>query len=151
MGAAVWLFAEKLNNLDGLSLRTERNLISQRECFIGTFSPEVMTLDRCLFPTPGNEPAILQTAKSAMLGIRRIDSDVCMVNPIWEIQLEREQLRSAGPFEISLQQDPQHRECLKISGLKDEKGSKVSANSASLRLRTMITDQYWLDTGSFDL
>ncbi|PKL49950.1 MAG: hypothetical protein CVV42_04635 [Candidatus Riflebacteria bacterium HGW-Riflebacteria-2] len=151
MGAAVWLFAERLNNLDDLSLRTERSLISQRECFIGTFSPEVMTLDRCLFPTPGNEPAVLQTAKSSMLGLRRIDSDVCMVNPIWEVQLERDQLRSAGPFEISLQQDPQHRECLKITGIKDEKGSKVTANAASLRLRTMITDQYWLDTGSFDL
>ena len=151
MGAAVWLFAEKLNNLDGLSLRTESSMISQRECFIGTFSHEVMTLDRCLFPTPGKEPAILQTAKSAMLGIRRIDSEVCMVNPIWEVQLDRDQLKSSGPFEISLTQDPLHRECLKISGVKDEKGSKVSSNAASLRLRTMINDQYWLDTGSFDL
>ncbi|EKD84363.1 MAG: hypothetical protein ACD_39C00093G0001 [uncultured bacterium] len=94
---------------------------------------------------------MLQTAKSAMLGIRRIDSDVCMVNPIWEVLLDRDQLKSSGPFEVSLTQDPLHRECLKISGIKDEKGSKVSTNAASLRLRTMINDQYWLDTGSFDL
>ena len=151
MGAAVWLFAEKLNNLDGLSLRTERSLINQRECFIGTFSPEVMTLYRCLFPTPGNEPALLQTAKSAMLGIRRIDSEVCMVNPIWELQLDRDLLKNPGPFEISLTQDPLHRECLKVTGVKDEKGSKLNTSAATLRLRTMIADQYWLDTGSFDL
>lgn len=151
MGAAVWLFAEKLNNLDDMSLRTYSNLINQRECFIGTFSPEVMTLENCLFPTQGETPATLITSKTTMLGMRRIDSDICMVNPIWEVKLDRDKLKSNGPFEILLEQEQQHRECLKIAGIKDEKGNKVIDNPAELRLRTMVTDQYWLDTGSFDL
>lgn len=151
MGAAVWLFSEKINNLDGLSLQTDSSMIKQRECFIGTFSPEVMTMDKCLFPTPGSEPGQLQTTKSALLGMRRIDSEVCLVNPIWELVLDRSQLKGTGPVTVSLSQDANHRECLTISGIKDESGARCSNNAASLRLRTMIADQYWLDTGCFDL
>ncbi len=151
MGAAVWLFAEKLNNLDGLSLQTDNSMIKQRECFIGTFSPEVMTMDTCLFPTPGTEPAMLQTSKSSLLGTRRIDSEVCLVNPLWEVVIDREQMQGPGPFTIKLTQDQDHRECLKISEVLDEKGSRCKSDSAQLRLRTMVNDQYWLDTGCFDL
>lgn len=151
MGAVVWLFAEKLNNLDGLSLTTDSSMIRKRECFIGTFSPEVMTMTRSLFPTPGNEPAILETSRSSMLGIRRIDSEVCLVNPIWEVVLDRDQLKGNGPFQIKLVQDPENRECFTISELKDESGKKCDVELAKLNLRTMIADQYWLDTGCFDL
>jgi hypothetical protein len=151
MGAVVWLFAEKLNNLDGLSLTTDGSQIRQRECFIGTFSPEVMTLTQSLFPTPGNEPAVLETSRSTMLGIRRIDSEVCLVNPIWEISLDREQLMGNGPFQIKLEQDQNNRECLKVVELKNEAGNKCHANLAKLSLKTMVEDQYWLDTGCFDL
>jgi len=151
MGAAVWLFSEKINNLEGLSLQTDNSMIRQRECFIGTFSPEVMTMENCIFPTPGSEPGILQTSKSAFLGMRRIDSAVCLVNPIWELTIDRNQLKGSGPFSVSLSQDPAHRECLSITGIKDESGAKCNINSAGLRLKTMITDQYWLDTGCFDL
>ncbi len=151
MGAAVWLFSEKINNLDGLSLQTDNSMIRQRECFIGTFSAEAMTMDKCLFPTPGSEPAMLQTSKSAMLGMRRIDSDVCLVNPIWELTLDRNQLKGTGPFAISLSQDQNHRECLSIAGIKDETGAKCNSNAATLKLRTMLADQYWLDTGCFEL
>lgn len=151
MGATVWLFAEKINNLDGLSLKTDSSLIRQRECFIGTFSREVMTMDTSLFPTPGNDPATLQVSKSALLGIRRIDSEVCLVNPIWELALDRERLKGNGPFAVALSQNHEHRECLTIVGLKDGAGNKCNADHAKLRLRTMIDDQYWLDTGCFDL
>lgn len=151
MGAAVWLFSEKINNLEGLSLKTDNSMIRQRECFIGTFSREVMTMDKCLFPTPGNDAAILQASKSALLGMRRINSEVCLVNPIWELVLDRNQLKGNGPFSVSLSQDPNHRECLSIAGIKDESGSRCNPDHAQLRLRTMIDDQYWLDTGCFDL
>jgi hypothetical protein len=151
MGAVVWLFAEKLNNLDGMSLTTDSSLIKKRECFIGTFSPEVLTLTSSLFPTPGDDPALLQTSGTTMLGIRRIDSQVCLVNPLWEVCLDRENLRGNGPFSIKLTQDPNNRECLEVSEIRDESGNKCHSNLANLRLKTMITDQYWLDTGCFDL
>ena len=151
MGAVVWLFAEKLNNLEGLSLTTNNDLIRQRECFIGTFAPEVMTLNQQLFPTPGNQQALLETTKSALLGIRRIDSEVCLVNPTWEISLDRDQLQGNGPFTVSLAQDPNNRECLQVTELKDENGNKCIPSLARLNLRTMIDEQYWLDTGCFDL
>ena len=151
MGAVVWLFAEKLSNLDGLHLVTDTTLIKQRECFIGPFSSEVMTLTSSLFPTPGNEPATLETSRSTMLGIRRIDSEVCLVNPIWEINLDREKLKSNGPFKIRLNQDQNNRECLSITEVRDENDRKISSDTAKLSLRTMISDQYWLDTGCFDL
>ncbi len=151
MGAVVWLFAEKLRNLDGLSLTTNSDMIRQRECFIGTFSPEVLTLEQSLFPTPGNEPAILATSRSTMLGVRRIDSKVCLVNPLWQIELDREQTNGNGPFQVSLAQDENNRECLAIADIKDENGRKCNKTLAKLNLRTMIDDQYWLDTGCFDL
>jgi hypothetical protein len=151
MGAVVWLFAEKLNNLDGLSLTTDNSMIKQRECFIGPFDKEVMTLEKSLFPTDGNTPASMFATKSTLLGVRRIDSNVCMVNPIWELNLDRNQLKGAGPFEIKIAQDQSHRECLSIVELKDEKGTRCKVEHAQLNLRTMINDQYWLDTGCFDL
>ena len=151
MGAAVWLFAEKLACLDGLSLHTDNSMIKQRECFIGTFTREAMTIDQCLFPTPGTESANLQLSKTSLLGIRRVDSDVCMVNPLWEVSLDREQLKSSGPFVVKLSQDHNNRECLNVVELLDEKGAKCNAKLAQLKLRTMISDQYWLDTGCFDL
>ncbi|GAB4268368.1 MAG: virulence factor SrfB [Candidatus Rifleibacteriota bacterium] len=151
MGAVVWLFAEKLNNLDGLSLTTDNSMIRRRECFIGTFSPEVMTLTQSLFPTPGDEPATLETNRSVLLGIRRIDSEVCMVNPIWEVVLNKERLKANGPFKIKLSQDQNNRECLSVIEVLDENGKKCNVDSVRLRLRTMLADQYWLDTGCFDL
>jgi hypothetical protein len=151
MGAVVWLFAEKLANLDGLNLTTDNSLIKQRECYIGTFSPEVMTLTQSLFPTPGNEPASLTASRTTLLGIRRIDSSVCMVNPIWQIAIDRDQLKGNGPYQIKLGQDQSHRECLSVIELRDESGSKCDKDLAKLSLRTMIDDQYWLDTGCFDL
>lgn len=151
MGAAVWLFSEKLNSLEGLSLRTDGSLIKQRECFIGTFAREAMTIDKCLFPTSGGDPALLQVSKNSLLGIRRIDSEVCMVNPLWEISLEREQLKGNGPFVVKLAQDQNNRECLNVLELQDENGRKCDSKLAQLKLRTMISDQYWLDTGCFEL
>jgi len=151
MGAAVWLFSEKLRNLEGLILNTDSSSIQKRECFIGSFSPEQLTIDRLVFPAPDGKTGIIETNKSAFLGIRRIDSPVCLVNPLWEIVLDRDRLKGAGPFKVRLQQDPNQRECLTVSGMEDERGAKVDARLAGLRLRTMITDQYWLDTGCFDL
>jgi len=151
MGGAVWLFAEKLNCLDGLNLRTDSSLIGQRECFIGTFNREAMTIDNCLFPTPGAESAHLQLGRTAALGIRRIDSDVCMVNPIWEVNLDTEAIKNSGPFTVKLSQDHNNRECLSIAELIDAAGNKCNIRAANLRLRTMVADQYWLDTGCFDL
>ncbi len=149
MGAAVWLFAEKLNCLEGLSLTTDSSLIGQRECFIGTFGREAMTIEQCLFPGAG--PAQLQVGKAAMLGIRRIDSDVCMVNPLWEINLDREALKGNGSYTVKLSQNAANRECLTIVEVLDENGAKCNARNVQLRLRTMVSDQYWLDTGCFDL
>lgn len=151
MGAVVWLFAEKLNNLDGLNLTTDNSMIRQRECFIGTFSPEVLTLNQSLFPTPGKEPAVLETARNIMLGVRRIDSEVCLVNPIWEVCLNRDQLKGNGPCKIRLAQDQNNRECLSVVEIRDEKGNRCNSDAVRLNLRTMLTDQYWLDTGCFDL
>jgi len=151
MGGAVWLFAEKLNCLDGMNLATDGSLIRQRECFIGTFARETMNIEQCLFPTPGSVPAQLQVSKSSMLGIRRIDSDVCMVNPLWELVLDADSLKGTGPYVVKLNQDNSNRECLTVAELLDAKGIKCNQKSAQLRLRTMVSDQYWLDTGCFDL
>ncbi|MBF0546962.1 MAG: virulence factor SrfB [Candidatus Riflebacteria bacterium] len=148
MGAAVWLFSEKLRNLDGLNLITDPDSIQERKCFIGTFSPEDLKIDQMVFPSANG---VVETNKSALLGIRRVDSEVCPVNPIWELLLDRENLKGQGPFKVKLVQDPKQRECLSIEGLEDERGTKVDSRLAKLRLRTMIADQYWLDTGSFDL
>ncbi|HPT46176.1 MAG TPA: virulence factor SrfB, partial [Candidatus Rifleibacterium sp.] len=151
MGGAVWLFAEKLNCLDGMNLVTDNSLIRQRECFIGTFARETMNIEQCLFPTPGSVQAQLQVSKSSMLGIRRIDSEVCMVNPLWELVLDSDSLKGAGPYVVKLKQDNNNRECLTVAELLDAKGVKCNQKSAQLRLRTMVSDQYWLDTGCFDL
>jgi hypothetical protein len=151
MGAAVWLFSEKLGNLEGLSLSTDNTSIQSRECYIGTFAPELLTINQMVFPTPDGKNGVVETNTSALLGVRRIDSEVCLVNPIWELTLDRENLRGAGPFTVKLAQDPKQRECLTITGMEDERGAKADSRLARLRLRTMVSDQYWLDTGCFDL
>ncbi|HNV71842.1 MAG TPA: virulence factor SrfB, partial [Candidatus Ozemobacteraceae bacterium] len=151
VGAAVWLFAEQLRNLDGLTLSTDGELIRKRECFIGTFSPEVMTIDQQLFPTPEQQPASLEISKNALLGMRCIDASICPVNPIWELALNRDFVKSAGALKVRLTQDPNQRECLTVAGIEDERGSKVDPRAVVLKLRSMVSDQYWLDTGCFDL
>jgi hypothetical protein len=151
MGAVVWLFAEKLQNLDSMSLKTNSNMVKQRECFIGPFSPEVLTLEHSLFPTPGDEPAILDTSGSIMLGVRRIDSKVCLVNPLWQISIDKSQTHGDGPYRLKLAQDPNNRECLSVVEIKNEKDQKCPSSAAAMHLKTMVSNEYWLDTGCFDL
>ncbi|MFZ2956955.1 MAG: virulence factor SrfB [Candidatus Ozemobacteraceae bacterium] len=151
MGAAVWLFSECLKNLDGLALQTESGMIQQRECFIGTFSPQIMNLETTLFPSPAAAPAVLQTSGSTMLGVRRIDSKISPVNPLWQLTLDLQNIKGQAPFSVTLAQDPEHRECLTVTKLEDTNGTKCDVRCAKLRLRTMVDDQYWLDTGSFDV
>lgn len=147
VGAVVWLFAEKLKKLDGLSLTTDNQLIRQRECFIGTFLPEMMTLDQPLFPTEGNNTAKLSINRPTSIGIRKIDSQICMVNPVYELVPADAQ----QDLEVELRQREDHRDCLEIVKITNFKGARCSSNAVNLNLKTMVTDQYWIDTGSFDL
>ncbi|MBI3038378.1 virulence factor SrfB [bacterium] len=151
VGAAVWLFAEKLNNLDGLSLKTDRSRIVGQECFIGPFNPEAMTLKQKLFPNPNNQEVPFSLTKPVFLGSRRIDSDVCTVNPVWELSLDLKNLKSQGPFTVYLNQDPNSKQKISLSRIEDETKQSLDLKKATLRLRSMVTDQYWLDSGSFDL
>ena len=40
---------------------------------------------------------------------------------------------------------------VKILDLFDENGRKADKHAASLRLKTMVAEQYWIDTGCFEL
>ena len=86
-----------------------------------------------------------------MLGISRIDSSLCMVNPIWEITLDKEKLKRRGPFTLVLAQNEYNRETVEISDVFDENSRKADKQGISLNLKTMVSDQYWLDTGCFDI
>jgi hypothetical protein len=151
VGAAVWLFSEQLKNLDGLALQTDSSLIKKRECFIGPYCAESQTISPLLFPAPDGKGNVLSVVKPVILGIRRVDSEVCLADPIWEVSIDQEQLKSPGPFVVHLKQDENRRECLAIARLEDEKGSPRDPRMANLSLRTMLSEQYWLDTGCFEL
>jgi len=149
VGAAVWLFAEKLNNLEGLSLTTDRTRIQKQECFIGTFNPEAMRISQMLFPAPANREVPLTVTRPVFLGSRRIDSELCTVNPIWEVTVECQGTHAVSPFTIYLKQSPQIKESLTLTRAEDSLKATIPASNASLRLRTMVSDRYWIDSGSF--
>ncbi|RCK80638.1 MAG: virulence factor SrfB [Candidatus Ozemobacter sibiricus] len=164
VGAAVWLFAERLNNLEGLSLTTDRSRILKQECFIGTFNPEAMRLDQLLFPTAPGREVPLTVTRPVFLGVRRIDSDLCTVNPLWEVAVDTGTHRSTGgsgsgqsrevaslapPFTVFLKQDPACKEKLMLTRAQDAARTVLPARLATLHLRTMVADQYWIDSGSF--
>ncbi|NLI74948.1 MAG: hypothetical protein GX442_00740, partial [Candidatus Riflebacteria bacterium] len=161
VGAAIWLFAGQLNNLDGLSLTTDRARIQQQECFIGTFNPEAMRINQLLFPTAGHREVPLTVTRPVFLGSRRIDSDLCTVNPLWEVAVTTDAAaqgtgRGNGappppppPYTVHLKQDPQCKETLVLTRAVDAQKTALPPRLASLRLRTMVSDQYWIDSGSF--
>jgi hypothetical protein len=125
-------------------------MIKQRECFIGTFIKDTLIMDNEMFPTNANA-ANLSVSKSAALGVRRVDSNLCMVNPLWEILIDNSKLKTNGPYTVMLAQDNNDREMVKILDLFDENGRKADKHAASLRLKTMVAEQYWIDTGCFEL
>ena len=151
VGALVWLFAEKLKKLEDISINSENSGIKQRECFIGTFIKDTKVMDHVLFPNDGGNTSKLEVNSTTMLGISRIDSSLCMVNPIWEITLDKEKLKSRGPFTLVLAQNEYNRETVEISDVFDENSRKADKQGISLNLKTMVSDQYWLDTGCFDI
>lgn len=151
VGATVWLFAEKMGTLEGLRLTTDNLRLKQRECYIGTFSPQLMTLNNALFPTEGETNAKISVSSNTPIGIRRIDSEICMVNPLYELIPKREILTSKGTIEVELKQNPEARECLEIASIRDTKGVRCPSDSVSIKLKTMVNEKYWLDTGSFDI
>ncbi len=151
VGAAVWLFSERLKNLDGLSLKTDGTLIQKRECFLGTYSHESQTISQLLFPAPQGDVSTLSIGKPVMIGIRRVDSDVCLADPIWEIGVDQKRIGTSGPVSVHLKQDPSNRECLAVARVEDDNGSVKDAKAVSLKLRTLVSEQYWLDTGCFEL
>lgn len=152
VGAAVWLFADKLKRLEEVAINSDSGKNSQRECFMGTFIKESITMDSQLFPTSdGGNIGRLSLAKTAILGIRKIDSPLCMVNPIWEISLDYEKLKSKGPFTLTLNQNQENCEIIEIKEIFDENSRKTDKQAVSVNLKTMVSDQYWLDTGCFDL
>lgn len=151
VGAAVWLFAEKLKRLESLSIRSENEMVKQRECFIGTFIKDTMTMNSVLFPAPSGNVTRINMSRSQMLGVRRIDSNLCMVNPLWEIVLDRTKLKGNGPFTLTLSQNGTNKEVIEVKEIFDENNRKDDKNAVSLNLRTMVSDQYWLDTGCFEL
>jgi hypothetical protein len=150
MGAAVWLYAERLKKLEAVSINSDNSMIKQRECFIGTFIKDTLIMDNEMFPTNANA-ANLSVSKSAALGVRRVDSNLCMVNPLWEILIDNSKLKTNGPYTVMLAQDNNDREMVKILDLFDENGRKADKHAASLRLKTMVAEQYWIDTGCFEL
>jgi len=151
VGAAIWLFAEKLNNLDGLSLKTDTSRIKDGECFIGSFNPQEMTINQLLFPNFSGSDASLTVNKQILLGTRRMDSDICQVNPLWEVRLDTHNIKSPGPYKVFFKQNAECREIVTLARVEDAARKPMDLKSAQIQLRTMINDQYWLDTGNFDL
>ena len=103
-----------------------------------------------MFPTNANA-ANLSVSKTAALGVRRVDSNLCMVNPLWEILIDNSKLKTNGPYTVMRAQDNNDREMVKITDLFDENGRKADKQAASLELKTMVSEQYWIDTGCFEL
>ncbi len=151
VGALVWLFADKLKKLEDISIHSENESTKKREYFIGTFIKDSMTMDNVLFPNASGNASKLEINKNSMLGIRKIDSSHCMVNPIWEISLDREKLKGSGPFTVVLAQNESNRENIEVTAVFDENSKKADKQAVSLNLKTMVSDQYWLDSGCFDL
>ena len=150
MGATVWLYAEKLKKLESVSISSDNSMIKQRECFIGTFIKDTLIMDKEMFPTEANV-ANLNLTKSAALGVRRVDSNLCMVNPLWEVQIDQSKLKSAGPYTLILIQDNNDREMVKATDFFDEMGRKADKHAVSIKLKTMVAERYWIDTGCFEL
>ena len=150
VGATIWLYAENLKKLDAVTITSDNTMIKQRECFIGTFVKDTLIMDKEMFPTDANVGK-LSISKLATLGVRRVDSKLCMVNPLWEIQIDSSKVRSEGPFTVMLAQDTNDREMVRITDLFDENNRKADKNAISLKLKTMVSEQYWIDTGCFEL
>ncbi|MBR4569908.1 MAG: virulence factor SrfB [Candidatus Riflebacteria bacterium] len=150
MGATVWLYAERLKKLEAVSINSDNSMIKQRECFIGTFIKDTLIMDNEMFPTNANA-ANLIVSKTAALGVRRVDSNLCMVNPLWEILIDNSKLKTNGPYTVMLAQDNNDREMVKVIDLFDENSRKADKHAVSLRLKTMVAEQYWIDTGCFEL
>ncbi|OIP23941.1 hypothetical protein AUK22_09240 [bacterium CG2_30_54_10] len=152
VGGAVWLFAERLRKLDGLNLQTNDDLVRNRECFLGTYRPEVMQIDRVLFPQPGGgSQAVIEISAPVQLGVRRIDVNVDLLNPLWDLRVKPEDIEKRGPMRVTLQQDAKAREVITVAKVEDAKGARLDPKLVELRLRTLATERYWLDTGTFDL
>ncbi|NLI79464.1 MAG: hypothetical protein GX442_23840 [Candidatus Riflebacteria bacterium] len=152
VGGAVWLFAERLRQLEGLTLATDDTAVRNRECFVGTYRPEVMQIDRQLFPTAAGQPqSVIELTGAVLLGARRVDVAVDLLNPLYELKVKPEEVEKRGPLRVTLQQDPKAREVLTVSRVEDQKGARLDVKLAELRLRTMASERYWLDTGTFDL
>lgn len=149
-GATIWLYAEKLKKLEALSISSDNSMIKQRECFMGTFIKDTLIMDKQIFPTETNS-GNLSLTKSAAIGVRRVDSNLCMVNPLWEIKIDGDKLKSKGPFTLMIAQDNSDKEMIKVTDLFDENNRKADKNAVSLKLKTMVSEQYWIDTGCFEL
>ncbi len=152
VGGAVWVFAEQLRQLEGLVLQTDDTAVRHRDCFLGTYRPEVMQIDRQLFPTAGGQPqAVIELTGPVLLGARRVDVAVDLLNPLYELRVNPADVEKRGPLRVTLQQDAKAREVLTVAKVEDQKGARVETKLAELRLRTLATERYWLDTGTFDL
>lgn len=149
IGGAVWLFAKHHKTIDGFSLVADSTSIGSRECFIGTFNPEFQTIQHILFPTPDDSSSVIVIDKPTCMGIRRVDSSVCLANPIWEIIPQKQAV--PGSVKVSLTQDSACRESVKITRVEYGDGKVAGTGCIRLKLRTMASDQYWLDTGNFDV
>ena len=63
----------------------------------------------------------------------------------------RRQMKRRMPFKITVERDPEDKECLVISSVEDKNGSEVSDGNIELHIQSLgAEDQYWLDSGEFD-
>ena len=62
-----------------------------------------------------------------------------------------EEMKRRMPFKITVERDPEDKECLVISSVEDKNGSEVSDGNIELHIQSLgAEDQYWLDSGEFD-
>jgi len=152
VGAAIWLFAERFKNLDGLTLKTDSALVKNQVSFIGSFNPEAMTINKPLFPSAnGNEVHVEVSRKGALIGTRRIDSETCTINPLWEVKINASASDFQEPYTTTLKQDAKCRELIEISRVEDANHKPIDLKFTSCHLKTMVDEQYWLDNGFLEL
>ena len=153
VGGAVWLFAQHLEHLEGVRFEISDGGRTTAP-FLGVFHPLSLRLEQILFSQGSRGPVDVDLSKPLLLGIRRIDSDLCPANPLWEIAPETAEASGNGndlPWRVTLSQDAVFPEGVAIENAVNCEGKRVPKDRIRLGLRTLVQERYWLDTGNFDL
>lgn len=152
-GAAVWLFSEAMKSLEAMSVNSDNSLVKKRECFVGKFVKESMRMSDAdiIFPSAKGRRAECSFSKTVWIGVRKIDSSSSEVNPIWEIDLDLAKHKGfMPPFKLQITQDAMEKDNITLEAVEDANGRLVpNADKTIKKLKTMVDEQYWLDTGSF--